>query len=66
MANGLTGNMRYRAGFGKTMVLQVEYETRPEYYDISGTQGPLQKVWRDARFEDFNYKALTESINKEE
>lgn len=52
----LTGNRRFRVGFGKTLVLQVEqtYLTIDQYCDTERVT-----EWRDAKIED-----LTELANE--
>lgn len=50
IAEGLTGRMRCRLGFGKRFILQVEECFHVE--DMHG-ESPTWKRWRDAKLEDF-------------
>lgn len=48
----LTGRTRYRIGFLKKMILQVEvYGNYEDPIDFSDT-GPEYKFWRDATYND--------------
>lgn len=49
----LTGNKRFRSGFGGTLVLQVE--ERVEEANEWGTDSYVR--WRDARIEDLTHLA---------
>jgi hypothetical protein len=39
-----TGKLRHRVGFGKRLVLQIDYSS-----------GESRLIWRDARVEDMSY-----------
>lgn len=53
---GRTGKQRLRHGFGGCLVLQIEVVEAfiTSFYDDSPMSGETRKLWRDARFSDFD------------